>query len=60
MNPSKEMVKLAVKALEDKKGEDIKIIDIQNVWFWPDTYYRRRSKSKSGTGNGRQCGGRAL
>ena len=30
MNPSKEMVKLAVKALEDKKGEDIKIIDIQN------------------------------
>ena len=28
---SKEMVKLAYNALSDKKGEDIKIIDIQSV-----------------------------
>ena len=28
---SKEMVKLAVQALEDKKGEDIKVIDIHEV-----------------------------
>ena len=38
MNPSKEMVKLAVKALEDKKGEDIKIIDIQNVSVLADYF----------------------
>ena len=38
MNPSKEMVKLAVKALEDKKGEDIKIIDIQNVSVLDDYF----------------------
>ena len=31
MNQSKEMVKLAVEALEEKKGEDIKIIDIEGV-----------------------------
>lgn len=31
MNHSKEMVKLAVAALEEKKGEDIRIIDIQGV-----------------------------
>ena len=27
---SKELAKLAVKALDDKKGEDIKIIEIEN------------------------------
>ena len=31
MNQSKEMVRLAVEALDEKKGEDIKIIDIQGV-----------------------------
>lgn len=31
MEQSKEMVKLAVNALEDKKGEDIRIIDIRDV-----------------------------
>ena len=31
MNQSKEMVKIAVAALEEKKGEDIKIIDIHGV-----------------------------
>lgn len=30
MNP-KEMTKLAVEALEDKKAEDIKIIDISHI-----------------------------
>ena len=31
MNQAKEMVKLAVEALEEKKGEDVKIIDIEGV-----------------------------
>lgn len=31
MNQSKDMVRLAVAALEEKKGEDIKIIDIEKV-----------------------------
>ena len=31
MEQAKEMVKLAIHALEDKKGEDIRIIDIRQV-----------------------------
>jgi ribosome-associated protein len=31
MNNSKEMTRLAIKALEDKKGNDIRVIDIQDV-----------------------------
>ena len=31
MKQSKELVKIAVEALSEKKGEDIKIIDIENV-----------------------------
>ena len=31
MNLSKEMARLAVEALEEKKGEDVKIIDIKDV-----------------------------
>ena len=31
MNKSKEMVRLAIQALEDKKGNDIQIIDIHEV-----------------------------
>ncbi|OUQ21803.1 ribosome silencing factor [Lachnoclostridium sp. An14] len=38
MNDSKEMVKLAVSALEDKKGEDIKIIDIRDVSVLADYF----------------------
>lgn len=38
MNQSKEMVKLAVAALEDKKGEDIRVIDIQNVSVLADYF----------------------
>ena len=35
---SKEMVKLAYNALSDKKGEDIKIIDIQSVSVLADYF----------------------
>ena len=35
---SKEMVKLAVAALEDKKGEDIKVIDITEVTVLADYF----------------------
>lgn len=35
---SKEMVKMAVTALEDKKGEDIRIIDIQKVSVLADYF----------------------
>lgn len=35
---SKEMVKTAVKALEEKKGEDIRIIDIQGVSILADYF----------------------
>lgn len=35
---SKEMVKMAVTALEDKKGEDIQIIDIQNISVLADYF----------------------
>ena len=38
MSQSKDMVKLAVKALEDKKGEDVKIIDIQGVSILADYF----------------------
>ena len=31
---AKELTKLAVKALEDKKGEDIRVIDIHGVSVW--------------------------
>ena len=31
LEKSKEMAKIACRALEDKKGEDIKVIDISNV-----------------------------
>lgn len=38
MNESKEMVRIAVKALEDKKGEDIRVIDIQEVSILADYF----------------------
>lgn len=38
MNSSKEMVKIAVAALEEKKGEDIRIIDIQGVSVLADYF----------------------
>ena len=38
MMNSKELTKIAVKALEDKKGEDIKIIDIHEVSVLADYF----------------------
>ena len=38
MSQSKEIVKLAVAALEEKKGEDIKIIDIEGVTVIADYF----------------------
>lgn len=35
---SKELTKIAVKALEDKKGEDIKVIDIREVSVLADYF----------------------
>ena len=37
MTQASKMAKIAVKALEDKKGEDIRIIDIRDV----DVYKRQ-------------------
>ncbi len=38
MNKSKEMTRLAIKALEDKKGNDIRVIDIQDVSIIADYF----------------------
>lgn len=38
MNKSKEMTCLAIKALEDKKGNDIRVIDIQDVSIIADYF----------------------
>lgn len=38
MKQSREMVKLAVQALEEKKGEDIRIIDIQGISILADYF----------------------
>ena len=38
MEHSKEMVKLAVQALQDKKGEDVKIIDIRQISVLADYF----------------------
>ena len=38
MMDSKELTKIAVKALEDKKGEDIKVIDIHEVSVLADYF----------------------
>lgn len=38
MSSSKEMVKLAVKALEEKKGENVQIIDIQEISVLADYF----------------------
>ncbi len=38
MDNSREMVKLAYDALEDKKGEDIQIIDIKDISIIADYF----------------------
>ena len=44
---SKEMVKLAVQALEDKKGEDIKVIDITEVSVLADYFIIASGSNKN-------------
>ena len=46
MNP-KEMTKLAVEALEDKKAEDIKIIDISHISTIADYFIIASGTNKS-------------
>ena len=41
MNNSKEMTSLAIKALEDKKGNDIQVIDIREVSVIADYFICR-------------------
>lgn len=38
MNQSENMVKLAIQAIEDKKGEDIRVIDIRQVSVLADYF----------------------
>ena len=38
MNNSREMTSLAIKALEDKKGNDIRVLDIQDVSIIADYF----------------------
>lgn len=47
MNHSKEMARIAWKALSDKKGEDIKIIDITNVSVLADYFIIASGNSDS-------------
>ena len=47
MDNSKEMVKLAINALEDKKGEDIQIIDIREVSVLADYFVIANGNSDS-------------
>lgn len=49
MNQSKEMVRLAVEALDEKKGEDIKIIDIQGVTVIADYFVLASASNSSQT-----------
>lgn len=44
---SREMAKLAVKALEDKKGEEIRIIDISNVSVLADYFIIANGTNRS-------------
>ena len=47
MNQSKEMVKIAYHALSDKKGEDIKIIDITGISVLADYFIIPNGNSDS-------------
>ena len=47
MNQSKEMVKIAYHALSDKKGEDIKIIDITGISVLADYFIIANGNSDS-------------
>ena len=47
MEQSKQMAKLAYQALDEKKGEDIKIIDISNVSVLADYFIIANGKNDS-------------
>lgn len=47
MTESKEMTKLAIKALEDKKAEDIRIIDISTVSVLADYFIIANGTNRS-------------
>ncbi len=47
MNNAKEMTKLAIKALEDKKANDIRIIDIQNISVIADYFIITSGSNKN-------------
>lgn len=63
MNISKEMTKLAINALEDKKAEDIRIIDISDVSVLADYFIiasgNNRSQIQALTDNVEETLGRA-
>lgn len=57
---SKELAKLVYEALEEKKAQDIKIINIEGVSVLADYFYHCfRNESQSGPGDGGQRGGDA-
>ena len=47
MNQSKEMTKLAIAALEDKKANDVRVIDIAGVSVIADYFVKRRKGYKT-------------
>ena len=47
MNKSKEMTELAIAALEDKKGNDIRVIDIRNVSIIADYFIIASGSNKN-------------
>ena len=59
MNKELEMVRLACKAMDEKKALDIKVIDIHEISDRRLFRDRKRKQLKSGTGNGRQRRGTA-
>lgn len=52
MSIEKEMVRIACKALDDKKAKDIKVIDIHEVCVIRLFCDRKCFQPESGTGNG--------
>ena len=50
---SREMAKLACEALADKKGEDIRVIDIAGISVLADYFYHcKRNQRKPGKSTG--------
>ena len=55
MTKQKEMALAAIAALEDKKGEDIMVIDISEVSVLADYFIIANGNKQPGTGSDRQC-----